>query len=369
MKRSHSDQHKGENAFGRFCVTLRKRMNLTQRELAKLLELSEQAVQLWERGVHLPTQEHLKQLMVLALQCHAFTPMREREEAEQLWLDARQQADFKAFWMQAQHTARFAPSALIVMKQKAIQIRESKASQEPPTTPSRFDWGEALEVHAFYGREQELVQLNQWVVQEHCQVVSVLGMGGIGKSALAVTFMHQIAPSFQTVVFRSVRDVPLCQDLLADCLQVLSPQPLPILPTSVDRRIDLLLECFQTQPCLLVLDNLETLLQEHDPAGRIRPGYEDYAMLLRRVAETPHQSCLLITSREIPTELEQLENSQTGVRTLCLGGLESNACEQLLEERDITGTAQDRECLAHRYVGNPLALKIVAETISELFGG
>ncbi len=369
MKHSHSDQHKGENAFGRFCVTLRKRMNLTQRELAKLLELSEQAVQLWERGMHLPTQEHLKQLIVLALQCHAFTPKREREEAEQLWLDAGQQADFNAFWTQAQHTSRFAPPALIVLKQKASQMRESRASQEPPTTPSRFDWGEALEVHTFYGREQELLQLTQWVVQEHCQVVSVLGMGGIGKSALAVTLMHQIAPSFQAVVFRSVRDAPPCRDLLADCLQVLSPQPLPILPISVDRRIDLLLECFQTRPCLLVLDNLETLLQKRDPVGRIRPGYEDYATLLRRVAEASHQSCLLVTSREIPAELEQLESNQTCVRALRLGGLEADACELLLEERDIIGTAQDRRHLAQRYVGNPLALKIVAETISELFGG
>ena len=128
-------------------------------------------------------------------------------------------------------------------------------------------------MYALYGREQELVQLTHWVVQEHCQVVTVLGMGGIGKSALAVTLMRQIAPAFQAVVFRSVRDAPPCQDLLADCLQVFSPQPLASLPTSVDQRIDMLLECLQTQPCLLVLDNLETLLQEQDAAGHMRPGY------------------------------------------------------------------------------------------------
>ena len=224
-------------------------------------------------------------------------------------------------------------------------------------------------MHVLYGREQELGVLTHWVVQEQCQLVSVLGMGGMGKSALTVTLMRQLAPAFQAVVFRSVRDAPACQDLLADCLQVLSPQPLPCLPSNVDQRIDVLLECLQTQRCLLVLDNLETLLQEHDAAGRMRPGYEDYATLLRRVGQTQHQSCLLLTSREAPAALEDLERSRTGVRALRLGGLASEVCEQLFDERELIGTAQERERLAHQYVGNPLALNIVAETISELFGG
>src|SRR5690242_17726872 len=119
-------------------------------------------------------------------------------------------------------------------------------------------------------------------------------MGGMGKSALVVTFMHQIASSFQCVVFRSVRDAPPCQDLLADCLQVLLPHPLSTMPTSIDQYQDLLIECFQKRRCLLVLDNFETLLQAHDPQVHYLPGYEDYGVLLRRVAETTHQSCLLL---------------------------------------------------------------------------
>ena len=83
----------------------------------------------------------------------------------------------------------------------------------------------------------------------------------------------------------------------------------------------------------------------------------------------PDQSCLLLTSREFPTELEQLEGSQPGVRALRLGGLALDACEQLFDERELGGTTQERERLAQRYIGNPLALKIVAETIAELFGG
>src|SRR5258706_10364098 len=276
MNQSHSDPHTGENAFGRSCTRLRKHMYLTQRELARLLELSEQAIQHWERGVCSPTLEHLTRLLALCLERHVFMPGREQEEAHQLWLAAGQQADFTAFWMWKQLVLRAAPQALVVLKQEAAPSREPRASQEPTAPSSRFDWGDALDVHDFYGRQAERVQLEQWVLQECCQVVSVLGLGGIGKSALAVTFMHQVASSFQAVIFRSVRDAPPCQNLLADCLHVLSPQPLPTLPTSLERRIDLLLECFQMQPCLLVLDNLETLLEHHDPEGRNRETSESY---------------------------------------------------------------------------------------------
>ena len=64
-----------------------------------------------------------------------------------------------------------------------------------------------------------------------------------------------------------------------------------------------------------------------------------------------------------------LEGSRTPVRSLHLDGLEREASEQLLEERELMGTIHDREQLIERFVGNPLALKIVAETIVELFGG
>ena len=54
----------------------------------------------------------------------------------------------------------------------------------------RVDWGDALAVPNFYGREEELALLSQWIVSEDCRVVSVLGMGGIGKSALSVSIMR-----------------------------------------------------------------------------------------------------------------------------------------------------------------------------------
>jgi hypothetical protein len=44
------------------------------------------------------------------------------------------------------------------------------------------------------------------VLRERCRAVSVLGLGGIGKSALVTSAMRQWAMHFQVVLFRSLRD-------------------------------------------------------------------------------------------------------------------------------------------------------------------
>jgi WD40 repeat protein len=231
------------------------------------------------------------------------------------------------------------------------------------------DWGDALDVPSFYGREGELATLAQWVVQERCRVVSVLGLGGMGKSALVTSAMRRMAVHFQVVIFRSLRDAPACQTLVEECLKVLAPRPLNLAPADLEQGLSLLLEYLREQRVLLVLDNLESLLLEGEVRGHLRPGYEGYARLVRSVAETAHQSCLLLTSREKPAELRALEGRQSPVRSLRLLGLEATACEQLLAEHELVGSPEERAHLVERYEGNPLALNIVAETITDLFGG
>ena len=46
---------------------------------------------------------------------------------------------------------------------------------------SRIDWGESPELSEFYGRAAQLATLEQWTLQDGCQLVAIVGMGGIGK--------------------------------------------------------------------------------------------------------------------------------------------------------------------------------------------
>jgi hypothetical protein len=49
--------------------------------------------------------------------------------------------------------------------------------------------------------------------------------------------------------------------------------------------------------------------------------------------------------------------------------LDGDACHRLLAEKDVTGSESEKAKLTEAYEGNPLALKIVAQTIVELFNG
>src|SRR5437868_13077519 len=147
-------------------------------------------------------------------------------------------------------------------------------------------------------------------------------MGGIGKSVLASFLGQHLAPHFEAVLWRSVRDAPSCEELVADCITFFSETPPAAFPTSLEQRINQLLTRLQTHRCLLVLDNLETLLASGDREGGYLQGYEGYERLIQRLAESAHQSCVLLTSREKPREIEPLEGIRAPVRSLGLAGMD-----------------------------------------------
>ena len=356
-------------AFGQRILTLRTQLGLTQAGLAERLRVTRRTVTDWEAGSNYPKAEHLKQLIALGVRQQAFPARQEAEEIRALWKAAHQKILLDERWLQGLVQSTQPPALSPGAPSVAEENRPAEHALPQPASGARVDWSEALAVPSFYDREYELALLSQWIVQERCRVVSVLGLGGIGKSALAVKVMQQVAPHFQVVVFRSLRDAPDCCALLADCLQVLAPEPLTDVPVSLEAQLRLLLHSLREQRALLVLDNLESLLEEGEGTGRMRVGSEGYARLLREVAQREHQSCLLLTSREKPADLTSLEGSHAPVRSLRLAGLHASASEQLLTEKNVAGTAPERERLVQTYAGNPLALKIVAETIVDLFRG
>lgn len=352
--------------FGQLMLTVRTKLKLTQTELADLLSVGRRAVIDWEGGLTYPTVDHLKHFVVLAIERQAFHAERETEEVHALWQAAHQKVLLDDAWL-AELQSRAAASQISTSRE------ESGVTTRPPVSPARsgqrVDWADAPAVTSFYGREWELDLLSMWVIKERCRVVSVLGQGGIGKSALATQVMHRVAPDFEVVIWRSLRDVPSCEALLDDCLQVLAPQALSDASSSLESRQNLLLDCLRDRQVLLVYDNLESFLQEGQESGHMRTCYEGFARVLRRVAGTEHQSCWLLTSREKPADLVPLEGNRAPVRTLRLAQLDAEACQQLLAEKGIAGSVAEHLRLIQSYAGNPLALKIVAQTIVELFEG
>jgi WD40 repeat protein len=363
MTRTWYREH--DYAFGQQMLVLRTAARLTQMQLAELLAVSRRAVSNWEAGKSYPKFHHLGQFIRLCVEHNAFPIGEEAQAIRNLWHASRVKVALDEHWLN--ELLQSSPLSLHSPDHAAVPVAQApipSAHNKP-----QVDWDDALDVATFYGREAEIVLLSQWIVEERCRVISVLGMGGIGKSALVTTVMQQVAGQFDAVIWRSLRDSPSCTTLVDGCLHVLAPHALPDVTAPFESRLKLLLDQLRVQRVLLVLDNGETLLEEGSGTGRMRQGFEGYDRLLQRMGETTHQSCLLLTSREKPATIAPLEGHRSPVRTLQLAGLDTDAATQLLDEKRVTPSIVERTQLVALYQGNPLALKMVAQTIVDVFGG
>jgi NB-ARC domain len=225
------------------------------------------------------------------------------------------------------------------------------------------NWGEAIDVSHFYGRGTELETLRDWIVDSRCRVVGIFGWGGIGKTALSVKLAQQLESQFEYVVWRSLRQAIDPQDLLNEILPILIGSEVQ------ESSISLLMQQLRQKRCLLVFDNVESILQAGTQNGCYLTGYEAYGEIFGRVSDENHQSCMVITSREKPSGISLREGVNLPVRSLQLNGLDIAAAQHLLVDKGITAPLIEQHNLINYVYGNPLALKIVATKIQNLFNG
>ncbi len=228
------------------------------------------------------------------------------------------------------------------------------------------DWDSAPDVEPFYGRQSELEQLKGWIADEdRSRLVVLYGMGGIGKTFLAVKAGKQLEKDFDAVVWRSIKQTPSLSKLMASIEDVINPGYIPTAKLSAEESITKLINSLKERRCLIILDELESIFDPNNFAGRYLPEYEPYAELIKRIATENHESSVLIVSREKVADIAELEGNR--VHTLQVSG-SGEITQRILENQGLE-YSQAWQAIATNYGSNPLALKIMIAIIQDLYGG
>ena len=233
----------------------------------------------------------------------------------------------------------------------------------------RKDWGGVTEADFFCGRTEELAEIKRWIIGDKCRLITVFGMAGMGKTALAVELAQGIEGDFDYLIYRSLKQVSPLTELLGDWLEILTNSPRRELPDSIDIRLARLIDRMTYHRCLLLLDDGEEILQSDNLSGRYREEFQDYEKLLRRMGEAPHKSCLVLMSREKPKDIDFLEKRQNTVKSLFLGGLDELSAREMVNKEGGQGTEREIRDFIELYRGNPFFLKLALARIVDIFGG
>jgi AAA+ ATPase superfamily predicted ATPase len=228
------------------------------------------------------------------------------------------------------------------------------------------DCVEVPDVSGFYGREKELKQLEEWIIRDKYRLVILLGAAGIGKTSLATKLTSNFKNEFDYVIWRNLNDTPQLSTFLISLIKLFATRTnqLTNLPTTIYEQIFLLISYLRSSRCLIIIDNLEAILSTNNLAGFYQKKYSNYSQFFKKISESFHQSCLILTSRDELADTLLLKSKKVDV--LKLGDLGTAAAIEILEEQGLSNS-QHCQLLIERYGSNPLVLKLVCATIKDLF--
>lgn len=246
------------------------------------------------------------------------------------------------------------------------QLRNNLNSDWNKVSIKRGIGNDVPDTFPFYGRDFELKQLREWIVENKCRLINIVGVNGIGKTALVSHLSTQIGAEFEYVIWQSLRSKRSLVDLLdRDLLPSLPIEIIADAHHHIEARISLLIEQLSKHRCLIILDDIHRIFSSGNLAGTYNDRCQEYKDLFRQISESNHQSCLVLIGREQPREFALLDRS---IRTLTLDGLAPDAQQQILKDRGIANSDKWAKEIAY-YCGNPLYINVVATTIKDLFGG
>ncbi|MFM6402773.1 NB-ARC domain-containing protein, partial [Planktothrix sp.] len=248
---------------------------------------------------------------------------------------------------------------------------EAKQNAPPTATENQqysiikpqIDLRDAPELKTFYDRTSELNTLKQLILEKQCRTIGILGIRGMGKSAIARHLVELIKTEFDYIIWRSLRSFSCLEIMLKDLIQFLSNQTKLNFPDDLDGQLATLLGYLRDRRCLIILDDVQYLFKDGQLVGHYKPEYQNYSKFFKLIGELTHNSCLLLNSWEPPLEVVTLSGESDLTQLFSLTGLGEKATEMLRDQG-----LQDEENypeLINLFRGNPLYLKLANHLIQQ----
>lgn len=212
----------------------------------------------------------------------------------------------------------------------------------------------------FYDRKEEIKFIESWIFEQNIRLISILGFSGIGKSTLVKNFIDSHLKKFEVIIWKKSSDPKPLNLLIDDVLKDLHPQFEA--KGSIDDKLKELFNIFREHKCLIVLDDIHNIFAERQFSGHYQTAYQSYQTFFTLIAETEHQSHVILISREKCSEMDYVDDELYSIRFLELMGLRSTSFfKKPLVNQDLCLQLIDL------HEGNPFYLKEISLLIKDVF--
>jgi len=219
------------------------------------------------------------------------------------------------------------------------------------------DLSEMPQLGSFYNRVDELERLKTVILTDKVQLLTITGIIGSGKTALAIKLVQEIKHEFECVVWRNLETGYAAAKLKTDIINFFAHDD--------NKKLSQMsaIKYLQKHRCLIILDNIHNLFEQEELAGQYQLCYEDYRRFFKQIIDLSHQSCFLLVGWEAPRDIAQIQHKN--IPHFTIAGLDSSSARRILQENGLE--IDNRwESLICFYQGNPLWLKTVASLSLEL---
>ncbi|HAJ61342.1 MAG TPA: ATPase domain-containing protein [Cyanobacteria bacterium UBA11369] len=232
--------------------------------------------------------------------------------------------------------------------------------EEEITKNTRYhDLTLAPKIAHFCDRTLDLQTLSHWLTTQNPRLISVLGLSGIGKTALVKHFVDLNLQQFDVVIWKSIKLSQSLDTIITEIFALINPEPI-----QTDNKLTQLFNLLRQQRCLIILDDVQELFTS-GLAGQYKTEYKDYKTFFTMMTEIEHQSTLILIAQEQCQEMLCLDEELYPVKCLELEGLNNTEILKNMGLKD----EESWSTMLNLYEGNPVYLKSIANLIKNIFMG